>query len=575
MRIEIVRDADADALLADEAFARRWAALYRECRWATAFQSREFVHTWWSWYRDRHEPLFILGGDPDGELSGLLPLAIDGASGSVAAAGAHQSEYQGWLARDSDGEFITRALAHLHAQVGTASLAFLWLPPGTPLGRLASDPQWARRTLVREWSRPLVDLGDGSAIEEELKRRKLRYWLRALERYGPVTFERLTRPEELEKVLDEIVAACDLQQAVRNDAEPFAEDAAKRAYHVALMRDAHLLHVSVMRAGGRFVSGQLNLFTRPGEVLLGVLSHSPFFARSSPGTLHLLRVARELAREGTAVFDLTPGGEPGNYKERFATRHDTVHSIQVFFDWKAHVRASGRRAVATAGRRALAGVGLSPARVKGLVHSPPRALARDMWRSLRSLNDHRSVRLYTTDLTRVVAPSGPEPVRRDSISDLLAPFDGDAPHGSRREFLAASQRRLERDEHVYTHVKNGRLTHVGWLAPPQTEVHVTEVGQGLRLTEPAVVLHDFYTQPVWRNRGICQAAVRHVLSDAARLYDVRTAYAFAPADAAEAIHVLEKLGFELAGTLHERRRFGRVERSAELATGLQAMISDP
>ena len=121
--------------------------------------------------------------------------------------------------------------------------------------------------------------------------------------------------------------------------QPFAEDAAKRPYHVALMRDARMLHVSVMRAGGRFVSGQLNLFTRPGEVLLGVLSHSPFFARSSPGTLHLLRVARELAREGTAVFDLTPGGEPGNYKERFATRRDTVHSIQVFFDWKAHVRA--------------------------------------------------------------------------------------------------------------------------------------------------------------------------------------------------------------------------------------------
>ena len=198
MRIDLVRGADADALLADEAFARRWAALYAECRWSTAFQSREFVHTWWSWYRDRHEPLFILGGDPDGELSGLLPLAIDPPP-ARSPRPELTNPIQGWLARDSDGEFITRAVAHLHAQVGVASLAFLWLPPGTPLGRLVSDPRVARRTVIREWSRPLLDLGDGSAIEEELKRRKFRYWLRALERYGPVTFERLTRPEELEQ----------------------------------------------------------------------------------------------------------------------------------------------------------------------------------------------------------------------------------------------------------------------------------------------------------------------------------------------------------------------------------------
>lgn len=572
MTIDLVRGAGADALMADGAFARRWAALERACPWATVFQSREFVGTWWSVYRDRYEPLIVVGTEPNGELAGLLALAIDPRSNALVAAGAHHAEYQAWLARESGGEYITRGLARLRTVLGSAALTLTHLPPGTPLGWAASNDVWARRCRVRASARPVVDVGDGSAVEKELQRRKIRYWFRTLERHGPVAFERLTRVEELEEVFDEVIAACDLRQYVHNGTEPFGQDPRKRPLHLALMRNG-LLHVTVMRAGSQLVSAQLNWCNR-GEVLLGVLAHSPFFARSSPGRLHLLCVARELAREGIATLDLTPGGEPGDYKERFATRHDTVHSLAVLFDRSVRLRVDGRRWLVSAGKGAFARAGIAPARVRALLARQQR-----LWRGLRSscvrrelarrllskLHRRREVRLYAFDLTRLPVSSGRAAVRRNSLADVLAAFDTpDGALGPRRAYLAEALRRLERGEHVYTRVEGGRLVHFGWLSPQKKEALLADVGQRVRFAEPAALLHDFYTHPARRGRGICQSSLRHVLADAAQIPGARVAYAAAPAQGVAAIRALENVGFTHVGTLYELGWLGTVERWTDL-----------
>ena len=103
-----------------------------------------------------------------------------------------------------------------------------------------------------------------------------------LARHGPVEFVELTTPEELDREYDEIIAFTDFRQGAIHDICPFADDARKRAFYRELLRQPELLHVTVMRAGGKTIAAHIGL--RSGrELILGIVCYSPFVAEHSPG----------------------------------------------------------------------------------------------------------------------------------------------------------------------------------------------------------------------------------------------------------------------------------------------------
>jgi CelD/BcsL family acetyltransferase involved in cellulose biosynthesis len=340
-----------------------WKRLLDACDWASVYQGPGFATAWYEVYADRFEPLLVTGHDAGGALSGLLALAVS-PDGGLEVAGTEHCEYQCWLARPGDGDaFIVGAIGWLSEAFPGGSLALQYLPPRTPRAWLTANSSVARRAVVHTVSRGLMALEDASGVDASLAKSANKSRLKRLQREGEVVFERVTDPRAIAALLDEMAPLCDLRHGAMYDDPPFQTDALKAEFHRALARVPGLLHVTVLRCAGRIASAQINVENR-GEVVLGLVTHSPWFSRHSPGKLHTLLLARALHREGYRALDLTPGG---GYKDRFATRHDEVYSLRVFFSanrYYAHVASTAGRRLA---KGLLASAGAHPSAVRDRV----------------------------------------------------------------------------------------------------------------------------------------------------------------------------------------------------------------
>ncbi len=61
--------------------------------------------------------------------------------------------------------------------------------------------------------------------------------------------------------------------------------------------------------------------------LAGLITHSPFYSKFSPGLVQLYMLAKKYSFDNIEAFDLTPGNDP--YKDRLATHYDTTYELVV------------------------------------------------------------------------------------------------------------------------------------------------------------------------------------------------------------------------------------------------------
>src|ERR671914_882907 len=203
MRVDISKGGAASELLHSPEFRAQWERLYADCPWASVFQSFAYASTWYEVYQSRFTPLLVDAYDQWGQLSGLFPLAVD-ANGSLVAAGGRQAEYQVWLARPGEGDaFIEAAVERLTAEFPGRTLTLRYVPPNAPLQWLRNR-DIARRCGMRSVRRGLMDLREVDA-EAALRKKNNRIKLNRLQRVGPVEYERLTEPEAIDALLEQIV----------------------------------------------------------------------------------------------------------------------------------------------------------------------------------------------------------------------------------------------------------------------------------------------------------------------------------------------------------------------------------
>jgi CelD/BcsL family acetyltransferase involved in cellulose biosynthesis len=316
------------ALLTDAMFLLDWQELERRCPWATPFQSVHFVLTWLRHYGIRFTPVVVTLRGSDGSLVGLLVLADSLVGNSLVVAGAHQAEYQGWLALpEFRRDFIVQALKALDEVLPDRDLRFKYLPPELRVHDLLDLPLFHSRASLVTHSRPLVKLDEGEVEESLRKKSNKSRWAR-LQRLGSLAFDRIADPKAFAEIFDDIIASYDARQGGMKGVRPFAQDPCKKAFHLDLMRgEPNFLHVTATTLSGRVVAAHIGIVGRQ-EVHLAILSHAEDHASHSPGKLHLLRLGQLLSRAGTRFLDLTPGGD--EWKERFANAHDEVQVLTVF-----------------------------------------------------------------------------------------------------------------------------------------------------------------------------------------------------------------------------------------------------
>jgi CelD/BcsL family acetyltransferase involved in cellulose biosynthesis/RimJ/RimL family protein N-acetyltransferase len=559
MTIELASGESGKSLLRDASFIARWRDLYDQCAWATAFQSVEFVCTWFDVYGAQFAPILIFAWGADGSLDGLLALAVSIDCGTVEIAGADRAEYQGWLARrGSRHAFIIEALDRFRALRPDARVVFQYLPPGTPYETVTTDPRWSKLCRIEPFDAPIMNMSRGAAVSTS-RLKKTSKSLGRLDRIAPTRFERIDDAKELASAMDHIAVQYDLRQGAINDYLHFHADPLSRAFQLALMQTG-LLHATVLRHGGLPIAANLGLRGK-GTVHLGIFSHSATCARESPGKL-LLVLLGEHVSQGSERLDLTPGEDA--YKRSFANEFETVYRLTLFTGRFARRRDDVRRALAECVKRGVRAAGGDPAAVRrqaqrALRTGVRRLVSRTVSRVARALWSHEEVRVYAVQAEGAGASEDPKVARRDVTEDLLAyePVPG---FSTREEFLSRALNRLQDGHHVYTRVENGRLVHYGWMAEAQYRAELSEVGQELSLPPGSTAVYEYFTHPVARGRGLYQQSLRQMMREAAAVPGTKWIFIWVTGGNAPSRHVIEKAGFEYRGSAFQRTVLGRTRR---------------
>jgi len=565
MKVSVLIGAEAHNWITDHAIREKWKRLYSKCPWGTVCQSEEFVLTWYEIYDSQWMPVVIFSTRDDGELAGLLTLAVSKRSGELAAAGSHQAEYQTWLADPQEKNFfIESALREMGKHFPKQFLRFLFVPPSTPLDWVQAGGAWERRSELRHQPRALMSVGDGSAFRESLRKKSNKSRLNRLERMGETRFVRVTAPEELEAIFDEVMLYGDFRLGAIHSVEP-QHDPLKKQFYVAMMCVPRLLHATVLRVGDKIASAHIGVYNKD-QVLLGILTHSPLFARHSPGKLQMLMLGEELAKEGITAFDLTPGGE---YKDRFATHYDDTHILTIFFNRSQYARHQVKRTLITGVKRALQIRNITPTQASEAVahlqhkwaHLKLTTVPPKLFKIARGrLWETREMRIYTYDVAAARQLRVPQMMKRDSLSDLLAYRPAEAWQPRLNRFLKSALEGLESGTHVYTYVADGRLLHYGWLIERQLKSFITEVGHDFYLPPDAAVLADFYTHLEARGRGLYRHSLSQMLHDAAMIPGTKHIFIAVLANNLPSRHVIEKVGFAYQFSFFTQQLGGKTRR---------------
>jgi CelD/BcsL family acetyltransferase involved in cellulose biosynthesis len=492
--IEVLIGEEVFDELSDEGFQRGWDELYEACPWGTVFQSRGFVACWYRTYRHDYLPVLLRGGG-EGRLTGLLALALPlGGGGRLVGAGHFEAEYQCWLTAEAEGEsFITAALAALQERLPGHALHLRFLPPGAPLAWATADPHWRAQCVLEPARRPLMDMADPQLPKLLKLSGQNKSKLNRLRRLGEVRLERVTDAAAFSAMLGELAVQYDFRQGALFNKNRFREDPLKAVFLQELFR-LGLLHATVLKVNEEVIAAMVAVSGQNWVHLQGLNIHSPLYARHSPGILHFFMLGKMLADEGAAVFDLTPGGDP--YKERFATRHDVVHTLTIAANPSIRRKKQIRKII----QAYLTQAGMRPMSVelgiKRKIYTIRKALlsAKEIG-LIKTLSDQVKATWYAKfpKAYLIKLPQDPKTqttIRKDSLTDLLD-FKSKGTSLTRWDFLEDAMRRLEAGEHSFTLARGGRLLACAWLRAPKAGA----MAGRFTLPEGAAALHGIYCHP--------------------------------------------------------------------------------
>jgi CelD/BcsL family acetyltransferase involved in cellulose biosynthesis len=573
MNITISRGPTGSQLLEDPGFCAQWLALCERCPWSTSYQLPAFVRTWYRIYGSRYEPVIVTSHAGNSELCGILCLALSLKDGRLVVAGDAQSEYQCWVSDAAIGnDFAAAAVLGARREFPDRVLEFRYLPPESPLAWLA-DPLLRSRPVLTRKRRPLLRFAEMDA--DSLNKANNKKRLKGLKKLGEMEFRRLSGAGELAEILREFETFYDLRLGAMHGSEPFAQDALKRPFHLALMNEPGLLHVSVLKVGSRLASMQINVCEGK-QLHLNLIGYNPLLAKHSPGKFHLHLLSQMLIAEGYEELDLTPGGDP--YKERFSNSHDTAFVLSLHPTATSRARTFMASRADLLARKALSAMRIHPAHARNTLQALRQLRVRQVMPRIRDqIVSHREMRLYVRQIPREIdRRERPTAFRRDLIEDLLT-YHPSLGGLSRKRFLLDALNRLEEGQHLYSCVEDHRLLHAGWMIERPSEVFVSRVLPGFRLPVGDALIVSLDACAPAREIQLAPACLHAMLWDLANTKDIRRALIGVPARHRQ-IPILEAMGFSWETSLFSAMRFGRVRRWTRQISApaeMQAQLPQP
>jgi CelD/BcsL family acetyltransferase involved in cellulose biosynthesis len=326
MMAVVVRTGDeALTCITTPAFVKGWEALLHDCTWSTACQHPDFIVPWYQIYRDRCSPVVVTEDDNDSRVIGILPLALVDGGKRLVGAGMVEAEYQCWIERpENSNQFIRKAIEAICTAFPKATLHLKYINVGAPVEWIrALKPHYFFR--LQTHVRPLMKLGSPE-IAKRLNSKNNRVKINRLKKIGAISFERVKDHQAFLASFDDICTEYDRRQKANNFVAPFQDDPLKGKLYKELHKRG-ILHATLLKVGNQVAAFHAGLISRD-WLHHGVNGQSAEFEEHSPGKIHLLMLGAFLDKENFSMLDLTPGGD--EYKEMFATQHDTVFEFFLF-----------------------------------------------------------------------------------------------------------------------------------------------------------------------------------------------------------------------------------------------------
>jgi CelD/BcsL family acetyltransferase involved in cellulose biosynthesis len=307
----------------DPKLRQQWNGLVERTDQPQVFYTYEWALAVQSAYSASLKPLLFLGYD-GGCLVGVASLAIDATDKSVRFLAATTADYCEFLTEPPRREeFVSAVFAELEmTEASFMALANLPEDSATPAALRSASRKYGFHVYMRPaYLCARVELRSGER-RQELKtsltgKKRLRRYLRGMEREGPVTFVHLQSQAEIQAALPEFaeahVARFQATQRVSSLSTPerrfFLEELARR------FSGTGVVTLSMLRIGNRTVAWNYG-FQFQGSWFWYQPTFDSRQEENSPGHCLLSRIVIEACdMDGMKVVDLGLGAE--GYKERF------------------------------------------------------------------------------------------------------------------------------------------------------------------------------------------------------------------------------------------------------------------
>jgi CelD/BcsL family acetyltransferase involved in cellulose biosynthesis len=467
--IELVTGSAVADLLQDAAFQKSWDQLFESCPWATVFQTRAFIASWYNAYREKHFPI-LLKAVSKGQLKGVLPMALLNVNGhnrhtikkggKITGAGHYEAEYQVWLTAPADGNtFIQLALTELMTQFPGSTISLRFIPQGAPMNWLQQNEKWPKYSIIQSYSLPLIHYNNPAEVKAG---KHFKHKLNRLKKTGEVCFETIKDRETFVHSLDEMALMLDFRQAALFNKIPFYEDPAKKEFLLALF-DQQLLHTTVFKVDNKIIAAVIAAIRNNWAYLSGLVCHSPLNARvNSPGYMHFQFLTKQLVEEGIQYFDLSPGYD--TYKDELATRQDEVQELIVSNAKGFRIKRKFKKWLHT---RLLAH-GIRPMTAElaikkykyNLKHWHPLPAIKSLVKKLHKQDTQQRYLINIPTLEQAITT----PCQKNNLAHLLEINSDDKAGLSRWKFLSDAMCRLEKGQHCFTWLNNDRLVCCIWVS---------------------------------------------------------------------------------------------------------------
>jgi CelD/BcsL family acetyltransferase involved in cellulose biosynthesis len=291
---------------------RDWNELWQRDPNATPFQSPHWLMPWWRVFGT--DELFVVAGRENGRLDALAPLTIlrDEDSGESLGIfiGSGNTDYLDVLLAP---EAVPSGLFEAMTRDGVCQMWDLQqLRPGSPILVADSPPGWMANDAEQEPCLVLSIENAGGELQNLLSthaRKKLRYYLRSLERDATIAFEQPTN-ETLDAFVDALFALHAARWKER-DLPGMLADEPVQDFHRQVARamfDAGALRMYALRRNGAIIAIFYG-FAHHGTVHYYLSGYDPAFEKWSIGGVIVAHALEQAVREGAHTFDFLRGAE--------------------------------------------------------------------------------------------------------------------------------------------------------------------------------------------------------------------------------------------------------------------------